>query len=492
MKVFRSFRLDAANQCLWRGEQRVALAPKVFDVLRYLVEHPGRLITQNELLEALWPDTYVNPELIKKYILGIRKVLGDQHDKPIFIETLPKRGYQFVAPVTESVATGLQETSPEISSKMVGREDALGVLDGAFSKIVRSHRQLIFVTGEPGIGKTTLVDTFQQRASHHRNIRIARGHCVEGFGGREPYYPMLDALGQLTRTADGNPVVQALSKRAPTWFVQFPSLIRTDQKEGLQREILGATRERMLREICEALESLSSEMTLVLIFEDLHWVDPSTLDLISVLARRREPAKLMLICTYRPLEVILSKSGLKGLKQDLQVHQLCTEIALERLSEPAIAEYLTNVFQSPDLPSGVANLVYRHSGGNALFMAAIIQDMIKKGLIAQVAGQWKLSKDLEAIDLGVPETLQQMLELQFEKFSAAEQSVLAVGSVVGEHFSVKTISTALNEKPEYIEDLCDQLAARQQLIKSTGIEEFSNGLTSANYEFGHSLYRQAI
>jgi DNA-binding winged helix-turn-helix (wHTH) protein len=108
MKLFRSFRLDPANQCLWHGEQRVLLPPKAFDVLRYLVEHPGRLVTQDELLEALWPETYVNPELIKKYILGIRKVLGDQHDNPVYIETLPKRGYQFIAPVTDDFASVMQ------------------------------------------------------------------------------------------------------------------------------------------------------------------------------------------------------------------------------------------------------------------------------------------------------------------------------------------------------------------------------------------------
>src|SRR5262245_14467836 len=192
---------------------------------------------------------------------------------------------------------------------------------------------------------------------------------------------MLDALGQLTRTPNGGTIVQALAKRAPTWLIQFPSLIKADQREALQREILGATRERMVREICEALESLSSEAPILLVFEDLHWVDPSTLDLISALARRRDKAKLMLVCTYRPVDVILSNSSLKGLKQDLQVHNLCAEIALERLPEPAIAEYLATEFPSASLPPGLANLIYRHSGGNPLFMEGIVQDMMKKGLI---------------------------------------------------------------------------------------------------------------
>jgi DNA-binding response OmpR family regulator len=83
MKVFRSFRLDTVNHCLWRSDERVPLAPKAFDVLRYLVEHADRLVTQDEILEAIWPGTYVNPEVIKKYVLGIRKVLGDQAENPV-------------------------------------------------------------------------------------------------------------------------------------------------------------------------------------------------------------------------------------------------------------------------------------------------------------------------------------------------------------------------------------------------------------------------
>src|SRR5215475_8092838 len=226
MKVFQSFRLDPANQCLWRGEQRVLLAPKAFDVLRYLVEHPGRLVSQDELLEALWPETYVNPELIKKYILGIRKVLGDQHDNPLFIETLPKRGYQFIASVTDHVGEGSQDMPSDHESKMVGRAGPLGELHAAFKKAMRGQRQITFVAGEAGIGKTTLVDSFHRHASRLANIRTARGQCVEGFGGKEPYYPMLDALGQLTRTSNAEAILRTLVNRAPTWLIQFPSLVK--------------------------------------------------------------------------------------------------------------------------------------------------------------------------------------------------------------------------------------------------------------------------
>jgi DNA-binding winged helix-turn-helix (wHTH) protein/Tol biopolymer transport system component len=101
MKSFQSFRLDTANHLLLHGDQRVSLTPKAFDVLRYLVERAGRLVTQEELLESLWPETYVNQEVLRKYILEIRKALGDKPDNPVFIETITKRGYRFVALVSE-------------------------------------------------------------------------------------------------------------------------------------------------------------------------------------------------------------------------------------------------------------------------------------------------------------------------------------------------------------------------------------------------------
>src|SRR5262249_25528657 len=101
VKHFLGFRLDTTNHCLWRAHERGSLARKAFDLLRYLIEHADRLVPQDEILEALWTDTYVNPEVVKKYILGIRKVLGDRRDKPEFIRTFPKRGYQFVAPFTD-------------------------------------------------------------------------------------------------------------------------------------------------------------------------------------------------------------------------------------------------------------------------------------------------------------------------------------------------------------------------------------------------------
>src|SRR5258705_8386484 len=192
MKRFRAFRLDIVNHCLWRGGERVSLTPKAFDVLRYLVEHADRLVTQDEILEALWPDAYVNPEVVKKYILGIRKVLGDKPDKPVFVATFPRRGYQFIAPVQDEIVAAHSEITSNAMEKIVGRDGALAQLSNSLIKSLQGQRQVVFVAGEAGIGKTTLVDVFHQRAAFRPDLHVARGQCVEGFGGKEPYYPVLE------------------------------------------------------------------------------------------------------------------------------------------------------------------------------------------------------------------------------------------------------------------------------------------------------------
>ena len=489
MRAFHEFRLDSKNQRLWNGQSPVNLTPKAFDVLCFLVEHPGRLVTRDELLDALWAETYVNPELINKYILEIRKALADRPDQPTFVETIAKRGYRFIAAVRNDSASPPLNSANQSRGRMVGRTSALDQLDRYLHSALAGQRQIAFVTGEAGIGKTMLVDSFHQVAFQVANLLIGRGQCVEGFGGKEAYYPVLEALGQLMRD-ESSSLTEVLARRAPTWLVQFPSLIQPEQREALQREILGATRERMVRELCEALEAFTVVTPLVFIFEDLQWVDPSTLDLISALARRRQPARLMIVATYRPADVILSESPLKGLKQDLLVHHLCAEVGLERLEVSEIAEFLEREFKG--LPSLLAGFIHRHSGGNALFMVAILEDMQKRGLIIASKNEWDLTVPIEEIEINVPETLQGMLEAQLAQLNTAQRRVLDCAGVAGERFSLSTISATLDMALPDIEDICEALSERGQFIRPIAIDESENWSGSSSYEFRHSLYRQIV
>ncbi len=497
MKSFPPFRLDQTNQCLWRDEERILLAPKVFSVLQMLVENAGRLVSQDEILEGLWKDTYVQPEVLRKYILEIRRVLEDPPKNPQFIATHPKRGYQFIAPVTElkpAVSAGGVRRGPAVAGdgNVVGRSRTLEELNGYLDAALGGNRQIVFVTGEPGIGKSTLADAFQIECEAQSGLSVARGQCMEGFGGKEAYYPVLDALGQWMSGPDSEVVVETLARVAPAWLVQFPGAVKPERREALQREILGATRERMVREFCEAIESLTAQHPLVLILEDLHWVDSSTLDLISALGRRRGTAKLMLVATYRPVEVILSGSPLKSLKQDLLVHRLCREIALERLTESEVEEFLAAKFHGSGLPKLLAALIHRRSDGNPLFMVALVEQLVEKGLIREDRGRWLATGRMDRLDSDVPETLRQMLEAQIEHLGALEQSVLRAASVAGRRFSAWAVSAALSGDAASVEEVCEGLALRQQLLRRCGVQELPGGSASAQYEFRHILYREAL
>jgi DNA-binding winged helix-turn-helix (wHTH) protein len=491
-KIFASFRLDPVNQCLWREGNQVPLAPKPFAVLSYLVDHAGQLVTQEELLEALWPETYVQPEVLRTYILELRKALGDRASEPRFIRTVPKRGYQFLAPVAESAT---RAGRPAATEAPIGRETQLAELTRHFEAALGGQRRIVFVSGESGIGKTTVMDAFDRATAEKAGVSIGRGQCLEGFGGKEAYYPVLEALGRL-----GSGVIQTLSRQAPTWLIQFPALLTAGERDALQKELFGATRERMLREICEALEAFTSEHPLILMLEDLHWADYSTLDLISALARRRAPAKLLLLGTFRAIEVILSKSPLQGLKQDLLVHGLCHEIALRGLTEPEVGRYLTERLPQANLPQELARMVHRHSGGNPMFMTAIVEELLKTGAIGEHDGRLRLRVPLASLHMGVPETLRQMLDLQIEQLDPSERRVLQCASVAGARFSASFLSPLLGLSTAQVEQTCEALLKRQQFIQNPALRT-ANGPSPAReggdkegayYEFRHSLYREAF
>jgi predicted ATPase/DNA-binding winged helix-turn-helix (wHTH) protein len=502
VKEFHSFRLDTVNQCLWRrreagADERIRLTPKAFAVLRYLADHAGRLVTQDELLNALWPDTYVQPEVLKSHILNIRQALGDRPNNPQFIETLPKRGYQFIAPVREATTPAFTplRLAVELSSrKFVGRKSEIDELRDRWQKTLAGERQIVFITGEPGIGKTALADEFQLQVRVDAwDTRIARGQCVEGYGGKEPYYSILEALGPLCQGPEGESVVQVLATHAPTWLVQFPALVKSAQREILQQEILGATRERMLREIGEALEIVTSEKPLLLALEDLHWAGPSTVDVISALSRRRAPSKLMLIGTYRPADLALAEHPLKAVKQELLVHQLCGEIALQPLEEDEVADYLASESGGAAVPEDLAGLIYRQTEGNPLFMQAILEHMHDRGLIALENGKWQFGAAMKGVDLEVPKSLRLMIEAQIDRLSAEEQRVLeavSLDSIGRSKFIVAAIAAAADLEPEAIEGVCEKLSRRHCILRPVQPERLQDGTVTAGYRFVHELYRE--
>jgi DNA-binding winged helix-turn-helix (wHTH) protein len=328
--AFSSFRLDRRSGQLTRAGTSVPLRAKTWAVLLYLAERPGVLVTREELLDAVWPGVAVTPDTLTKSIGELRRALGDESTTPRFIETVHRRGVRFIANTSEApainsapVAWVSGDTRP-----VVGRAAEHQQLADRLAKACAGERQIVFVTGPAGVGKTTLVETFLHSPTVQTavpSVRIGRGACVEQHGPREPFMPVLESLERLARQFDAGRLEGLLRRVAPTWLAQMPWLVG-DDAEALRHSLQAARAERMLREFAALTEALATDVTMVLALEDLHWSDPSTVDLLSLLGQRREPARLLVIGTYRPAEIAVQEHALSRAVRTLQVRRQCVEL----------------------------------------------------------------------------------------------------------------------------------------------------------------------
>jgi len=503
--AFGQFRLDLANECLWRGTTAISLRPKAFAVLKLLIENPGQLVSKQKVLDTVWPGTFVGDAVLKDNIRQLREALDDDAGSPSYIETAHRRGYRFIGKPSERTpgkhpitAMPVSMLSPKASGssssaaqiRVLGREPELGKMRDWLQLALAGDRQVVFVTGEAGIGKTTFVRAFLEAADELPSIRIARGQCLEQYGAGEAYLPLLDGFSRLCRSQGGDQALNLLRDHAPTWLAQMPSLVPQSERANLQAQAIGATRERMLREMAEVIEILSSEAPLLLVLEDLHWSDYSTLDLLSYLARRRDPARLMVIGTYRPVDVILADHPLKGVKRELQAHGLCREVALECLSEEVVGEYLNARFPGHQFPARLRQTVYRRTEGTPLFMVDLVEYLVDQKAIALEQGSWRLRVDLSEVERGVPANVRELIQKQIERLSPDERTVLEAACVAGMECSSVAIAAGLENTVEWVEEHCEELARRHQFLSPAWLFELPDGSITPRHRFIHVLYKE--
>lgn len=485
---FGEFRFDDVNQCLWRGADMIGLTPKSYGVLRCLVEHAGQLVTKDVLLDVVWPDTAVTDGSLKVCVQELRRLLGDRVDTPRYIATVHGRGYRFIAAIDGGAGPpAASATAPDV--RLVGRQAPLTALQAAFTRAGAGVRQVVFITGEAGIGKTTLVDTFLDGIAGAGAARVARGRCLEHVGSGEAYLPLLDALGRLCRMEPA--AVGTLRQRAPTWLAQMPWLIAETERTAVEQEILGGTPARMLREIAEGLDGLATDAPLVLALEDLHWSDPSTLDAVALLAQRPDPARLLLLVTYRPVDAILAAHPVRALKQRLAVQRQGDEMALDPLTAADVAAYLAARLGG-EPPAGLAEVLHRRTDGNPLFMVTVLDELITGGQLIQVADAWQLTEDIDAVAARVPESVRLMVEQQAERLATDDVALLETAALGRIEFPAAMVAAALEIDPLTVERRCAALAHGTQLVRPIGTAELPDGTVSACYRFTHGLYRSVL
>jgi DNA-binding winged helix-turn-helix (wHTH) protein/tetratricopeptide (TPR) repeat protein len=490
---FSHFILDADEACLYLDGARIALSPKDCALLYHLAANAGRVVAHAELLRVVWGDTAVSPDVLKVRIARIRRLLGDAAGTPRFIANAHGEGYRFMPP-RDQVASDPALLASITHSPVVGREREIGIAVQALHDADEGRRQLLFVTGNAGIGKTTLIDSVVDRAGAH--AWVGRGHCIEHYGNGEPYLPVMEALSGLGRHGDRRRLTQVLERYAPSWLLQLPTLLDPGDRTALQQRVLEPHCGRMLRELAEALEALDTmpyetpAPVLVLVLEDLHWADASTLDLLRMLGRRRERARLLVVASYRPFESTATSSLLQGVVRDLCGQRLAQELLLESLGQTDVRCYLDHRFQPNTFPPALADRLHERTAGHPLFLAEVVRDLCARDTIVRGDVAWRCERDLPAVSATLPTSVRQLLAKEQDALSAEDRRVMQVASIAGFEFTAAAVAAALQSDPTEVEERCLRLARDQRFLRVAASEEWPDGTHSMRFAFLHELHQE--
>jgi DNA-binding winged helix-turn-helix (wHTH) protein/tetratricopeptide (TPR) repeat protein len=477
---FDVFDLDEANARLSRDGRPVSLPPKALAVLCALARQRGQLVKRNELLDAVWGHRHLSDSALKTAIGELRAALTDDPRAPRYIETVARFGYRFIAdgPDPDAAGPAAAPAARTHTPSIVGRSAALSTLRGAWERTCAGERQLVWIAGDAGVGKTTLIEHF---IGELPAARVVHGQCVEHLGAGEPYLPLLEALRELCRRDPQLPAT--LRAVAPTWIMQMPWLLSEAERAGLQRELVGAHQARMLRELRELLERLTTPAPLVVVLEDLHWSDLETLHMLEYFARSARALRVLWIASFRLTQVIAEDHPLHGLRQELRLHQLCTELLLDSFSESEVNAYLERRFPGTLIAEEFVKGLHAHTDGLPLFVSNVIDTLCAQGSdplewLAGSGGQ-----------LPVPESLAGVIERQIRRLPEEVQTLLNAASVCGMEFRAALIAELLEREASWVARQCDELARRELWLRPAGIVELPDGGFDSRFAFLHALYQ---
>ena len=385
------------------------------------------------------------------------------------------------SPLRQASSQAFRALPPRTCPTSSVAQEPLSRLRRAWDIACSGKRAIVWVAGEPGVGKTTLIEHFVATLG---DVAVARGQCVEHYGAGEPYLPVLEALSELCR--NDSTLVALLRAVAPTWLLQLPWLSTADEREALRRELAGVSPDRMLREMGEVLDRSGERRPLLLVTEDLHWGDRATIQLIDYVARRRGSARLMWLASFRLAEVVALDHPLNLLRHELRLHDLCEEIVLDPFSEREVADYVAE--RSPAIASDEAfvRALHERTDGLPLFIASVMSEMSARA--AQSGG--RVAPE-QVAKIAVPENLAAIIEHYIAKLENDQRTLLSAAAVCGVQFRVNTIAAALERDAAWVGDTCDQLAREQLWLVGPRAEEGS-GAAESPYSFRHALFRQVL
>jgi predicted ATPase len=459
-------------------------------------QHPFRPSPDVDIRHAVAAQSFVLPARLNPEIPGtleglIRRMLAcDPRLRPTAQEVAA--ALSVLAVETPCVPRG--SFAVPARRPTVGRQRQRAALREEFEAAAAGRGSVVCVMGEPGLGKTTVVETFlDELAALGQPWSLARGRCSERLAGTEAYLPFLEALDSLLLGEGGVSAAQAMKLLAPTWYVQLvplavgePSLSRvlTEAKTGSQ--------ERRKRELGVFLEEVARQRPLVLFLDDIHWVDPSSVDLLAYLGSRCTAWRVLVVLTYRPSDLLRSKHPFGLVKLELQARGVCREIALPFLSRDDLTQYLALAYGGHRFPGEFADVLHARTEGNPLFMVDLLRYLSDRGVIVREHGSWVLARALPDLQSELPESVRSMIQRKVDQLRRADRRLLMAASVQGRVFDTAVVARVLDREPADVEERLHALERVHALVRLIREVTLPDGVMTQRYSFVHVLYQNAL
>ena len=489
---FGQFRLDPTNECLWRGEKEIRLHPKAFGLLRYLMEHPGQMMTKGSLLETIWPGVHVTEAILSVYVAEIRKALGEDPKKPVFIETLHRRGYRFIAPVTidrtteiiEGTAGSVKLLRPIVreaataigAEPIIGREKELSFLLEKLAAALHGTGSVVFTTGPAGIGKTRLVRELRDHAARSG---------FQWFAGKyeksanHPYAVWVDMLRGYLQHKDAASLHVPIGPYTTELASIMPGVMpRANSSSSVAPQDSEVERTRLFEAWTHLFVQISMEAPLVLFLDDAQWA--GSLELLHHLARNIGNQRILALVAYRDDELEMNPSPWKTILA-MNRERLFHPLALEPLEQNEVAQLISQKVKKNITPH-LVDVIYQRTKGNPFFVEEVLRLLQERKVIVDTGAGVDLK---ESASLAMPKSVKTVINERVERLGKDAVELLRMASVIGREFPLRVLEEFAGKQEEELIGVMDH-CERYGLIHS------SSGLGEERYAFAHDLLQEAL
>jgi hypothetical protein len=428
--------------------------------------------------------------VLKVAVGELRKALNDHPKQPTFIETVHRKGYRFIGEMTLANETPtnitITSTTKNSSTTLFGRENSIHKLDECWSKTLSGKTQILFVNGEVGFGKSTLITHWlNEQTLTPSGYLFTSVSCFNQHDSSEPYLPILSALSNLLKNPKHLTIKPLLRQYAPSWLLQMPSLLNQQEQETLKKELFGVTKQRMLREFVDFIEATTQDTPLLLCIEDLHWCDNASLDLIMALAKRSSLNQFMLLGSFRTSELRQETNSLQYIYKQLQIDNHCETVDLLALNQAEIEQCLQQHLPQALQSEVYFELFYRYTEGNPLMLMTAIEHINQSFDTSDTHGV-----DPKVVEDGISGGLKKLLSLKIANLKKDDRQLLQAASVSTTRFATESIAAVLKRDVLDIEEACEDQLLHEHWLVPSGSENWPDGSISESYRFWHQLYRQ--